>query len=694
MDPITDIEDLATGDSTTDIRQAKVSLPDAVIDDIVLALYQSHTSHYSDAVVAKRQWNYSLVIQQLMKKMKRDMERDRKRKDQKEKIQNSLSGVGYPDKNDIQAAYQRLIGDGRIPASGDFERKMRIKSVRSNSGVVVITVMTTPFIENDEGKPPESFSCAYDCFMCPNEFEIIYEESVDPVTNEVVKKEKKVYYPRSYRKGEDATDKGYKQNYDAVKQCMYTFAHFANTGHSVDKLEFIVKGGTFSLYPREYRRRFIRDLFYAANMLQHIDITEYSKNRTPELLDKLIASFPRKCHDDQRLEHIENEKAPNKIIGVTIETRPDQIGKKSNRELREDGVTRVELGIQSDDDEVLKLMNRGCGTRHSFAAIRKLKNDGFKVDAHLMLRNPRPLTDDSNVYVPLDISGYDPSVSWPKFSIETSAEKDCEMIDNIVSNEDYQVDQWKIYPVEISPFTTYYEWYKQGIYRPYGFKKLVKVLTHTMSKVPPHVRVNRISRGIIIKAGMTGDKKLDKYSSLSSSIRDHVERGMEKDGIPRMDIRSREIRNRNVNDYTFVLKTREHIGSGSREFFLSFETEDEKILAGFLRLRLPSEEINDTFPELSGAALIREAHVFGDMIKTEEKYAATQNRGFGRRLIASAEEISIQNGYKKISVISGVGARNYYRKFGYEIEGNYGYMIKHLNPSSGWFHMIKTYFGY
>jgi elongator complex protein 3 len=136
-------------------------------------------------------------------------------------------------------------------------------------------------------------------------------------------------------------------------------------------------------------------------------------------------------------------------------------------------------------------------------------------------------------------------------------------------------------------------------------------------------------------------------------------------------IRCREIKNIQIEEET-VLFIDEYEASEGREFFLSFESKDRKHLYSLLRLRLSK---NQFLPELSECALIREVHTYGQQAEIGEK-SETQHRGLGRKLIEQAEKIAKENGHSKISVISGVGVRNYYRKFGYKLVGEY--MIKEL----------------
>ena len=436
-------------------------------------------------------------------------------------------------------------------------------------------------------------------------------------------------------------------------------ATLSQNGHPLDKIELLVLGGTWSSYPLDYQQEFVRDLFFAAN-------TFYQRGEKRARLALV---------DEQR----ENEAAAVKIIGLTLETRPDTITQAELRRLRRYGCTRVQLGLQHTDDAVLRRINRGCTTADAKRALRLLKDAGYKVDVHLMPNLP---------------------TSTPAI--------DRAMLDQMLDDEDLQADQWKLYPCEIVPWTVIHDWHKQGKYWPYPEAELVDVLAQVKARVHPWIRINRVRRDIPMQYVLGGPA--------IPNLRHDVLAVMARNGTRCRCIRCREVGDRLPAllkaGGAVELRERRYRASGGVEIFLSFEAttsenssqhDGTSLCCGFLRLRLPRRaaaepepepepepEITKTFPELHGAALVRELHVYGQVLATAEALAAggggdkrdgagvAQSRGFGRRLLDRAEEIATAEGWGKVAIISGVGARNYYRKRGYELEGVGGYMVKPL----------------
>jgi ELP3 family radical SAM enzyme/protein acetyltransferase len=414
------------------------------------------------------------------------------------------------------------------------------------------------------------------------------------------------------------------------------------------KLEIIISGGTFNFYPRDYIEWFVTCMYFAANIYENF--REFNK-------------FPRDILSLEEEQQI-NETAPLRIIGLTIETRPDYLNpldfdKKEKdafsvlRFFRTLGVTRVQIGLQHTEDEVLKYVNRQCTDQKNREAIYFLKQNGFKVDGHWMLDLPMP-------------SHYDP------------VKTDMDMMTKVLSDSSYELDQWKIYPTEVTQFTKIREWYNSGEYNPYAELEdgrfLEEVIIHAKKMMKPWIRINRVIRdipNISIEGGNT-----------CTNMRNRIEQRMKEEGVSCKCIRCREIKLRKIDYNTVEFKKRVYEASNGIEYFLSFETQDERNLLGYLRLRL--NKTNDMVqPELYDTAFIRELHVLGKHTEINansetEKYA--QHRGYGKQLIKIAESIAKENGFKKIAIISGIGVREYYRKQGYHLENTY--MMKKINESS------------
>jgi ELP3 family radical SAM enzyme/protein acetyltransferase len=470
---------------------------------------------------------------------------------------------------------------------------------RSSSGVLVITLVTSPYPEVNGKK--QSFSCQWNCYYCPNE----------------------PGQPRSYLHDEPAVKRANADNFDPVLQFADRAQALAQKGHPIDKIEIIVLGGTWFSYPKEYRLEFCRDIFFAAN-------TFWTKEKRER---KTLSE-----------EQIFNEVANCKIIGLTLETRPDTVNIENIIEMRACGCTRVQLGVQHTNDEILEKINRKCSIFHVKFALQLLKDACFKVDIHLMPNLP----------------GATPEI-------------DRKMFETVLVDSQLQADQWKIYPCEVVPWTVIEKWYKNGTYQPYNIDELTSVLIDVKSKVHPWIRLNRVIRDIPSQYI---------FNDNIPNMRDDIKKKMHQLGLACKCIRCREIGNQQFNISEFGYKVRKYFSSGSWEYFLSFENEKDTIVA-FLRLRIPKVY---TFQSMQGMAFVRELHVYGQTTPVSNGAVHVQHSGFGKRLLRNAEFIGILHGCYKMAVISGVGTRGYYRKRGYTTMDENGYMIKHMMIK--WFHVL------
>lgn len=508
-----------------------------------------------------------------------------------------------------------------------YEELFQANAFRSQSGVLVIAVFTSPYPETVKNGElvKQAFSCEYDCYYCPAE----------------------PGQPRSYLLNEPGVLRANANNFDPIDQFTDRANTYVRTGHPIDKIELLVLGGTWSSYPKDYQDAFVRDIFYAANT--YFDIEKRPKMSVEEEIK-------------------ENETTTCRIIGLTLETRPDRVTPAELRNFRRLGVTRIQMGVQHTDDRILTRINRKCSAATVVKAIRLAKDCCFKIDIHLMPDLPQPLKEGVSPFK--NGGNFEPEDIDFDFSV---LEADRKMFDTVINNPDWQADQWKIYPCEVTKWTRIETDYARGAYKPYGQQTdpkeptpLFELLIDVMSKVKPWVRLNRIIRDIPSNEILGGN--------LNTSMRQNLDWEMQKRGLYCMDIRNREVKKRAIDMSQAILNERIYAASGGTEYFLSFETSDERILFGFLRLRLTANAGAGTFPELEGAALIRELHVYGQVKKVQQKksekdlFGTAQHSGFGKRLLQRAEEIAYKNGYKKMAVISGVGVKNYYRKFGFEDE--------------------------
>ncbi|MCL2156916.1 MAG: tRNA uridine(34) 5-carboxymethylaminomethyl modification radical SAM/GNAT enzyme Elp3 [Methanobrevibacter sp.] len=424
----------------------------------------------------------------------------------------------------------------------------------------------------------------------------------------------------------------YIQSYNRLKQ-LHT------VGHPVDKAELIVMGGTFPSRDSSYQEWFISQCLKAfvdfGVNLEDINLNTSSPVKTYPPNDYVL------------LEDIQlaNESAEVRCIGMTFETRPDYCKIEDVNRMLKMGVTRVELGVQTTYDFVYSRMERGHTVKDVIDANRILRDSGMKVAMHLMpglLPNP---------------------------------DMDLRMFKRLFNDESFKPDMLKIYPCLVTHGSKLYDLWKKGKYEPYDDSEAIDLIVKIKKILPKWVRTMRIQRDIPAKLIVAGVKK--------SNLGELVYNRLEEENIKCQCIRCREI-GHNLNKSKrsileideFKLFKEEYIATGGKEFFLSYEDKRQELLAGFLRLRFPSpkahrKEIDDK------TAIVRELHVYGNMLKIGiEGKTPGQHVGFGEKLLSHAEKIAKDSGKTKLLITSGIGARNYYRKFGYVKEGPY--MLKKL----------------
>ena len=562
----------------------------------------------------------------------------------------------FQSKTHILKAYYILLQRKEINYDSNFIKFGSIKSTRGCSGVQVITIFTSGsfmgkennHMNKDMNKDIEEFNktggCPMNCYYCP------FEKDENGIPTQ----------PRSYLSTEPGNKRATQNKHHPLGQMFDRLYQLEQIGHIPSiymdddkkgaKLEIIISGGTFNFYPKDYIYWFVTCMYYSANIYYNYRLTNYIEREMLSL------------EEEQKI----NETTKMRIIGLTIETRPDylipkesinmNIQKNSNvnsiqkdnryeiiQFFRELGITRVQIGIQHTNDIILKKVNRQCTDKQNKYAIKFLKDNGFKVDIHIMLDLP--------------------------FS---SPEEDISMLNKILTNEEYEADQWKIYPTETTPFTVIKKWYDEGKYIPYADgrnnEKLIEVIMSAKKIMKPWIRINRIVRDIpseSIEGGIN-----------CPEMRDIISHKMKELGIYCKCIRCREIKLEIINDNDIKQFIRHYIGSDGDEYFISYETFDEKKLIGFIRLRL-NKTFNNSMPELNGYAFIRELHVLGHHTTVGTESKGVQHKGYGSLLLQKAEEIAYKNGYIGISIISGVGVREYYEKKGYHLHNHN--MVKVFN---------------
>lgn len=524
--------------------------------------------------------------------------------------------IKQPSNRRLLEAYQNLVKKKRIRQDVQLEKLMRKADIRTLSGVAIVTSLTKPY------------PCPGDCVYCPTE--------------------KKM--PKSYLASEPAAARALGLNFNPYEQMLRRIDTLKKNGHPTDKIEYIIKGGTWNAYPLKYQYWFILQSFQACNDLTRrikVKTQNFASQQTIEQLQQALT-----------IEQDYNDKhAKHKIIGLTLETRPDAISPKTIFHMRQQGCTRIELGLQAPDDKILTLVNRGHSVEDFKDAIYLLRRAGFKVDLHFMP----------------DLPG-------------TTAQHDIEMYKELFSNPGFKPDMVKIYPCTVIKNTELYDCYTKGIYKPYSQKELFEALIKMKTHTPRYCRISRLIRDIPaneIKGGNT-----------VTNLREALQAEMQKRGLKCNCLRCREVGHVNTSarkhfsTTTPKLFIEKYNVIGGTEYFLSFEDNKRQAVFAFLRLRIPilvpsfakkgaRGELQKYLPEIKNSAFIRELHTYGQLVELgKENKTASQHRGMGKKLVQEAEKIVEKNGYKKMAIISGVGVRGYYRKLGYKKQGTY--MVKKL----------------
>ncbi len=480
-----------------------------------------------------------------------------------------------PRDSDILAGYRELVAKGVWEKDIAIERLLTTRAVRTLSGVTPFAVMTKPYV------------CPGMCTFCPLELGM----------------------PKSYLSDEPAAARAKKLGFDPRLQISSRLTQLVDTGHDTDKIELIVIGGTFGNYPTAYKRQFFKDMIDTVNGSESASLEEAQ---------------------------IKNETAPRRIVGMSVETRPDWIDEAEVRLFRELGVTKVQVGVQAFDEKILARIKRGHSLQKVADATRLLKDAGIKVCYHFMPNLPG---------------------STPK--------KDLDMARLMYTDPRFKPDFVKIYPAQVIPGTEMHREWERGEYTPYSDELLKDVLKKISLVTPPTVRVDRLVRDI--------SKKWVAAGTRATNMRQYVEAELKKEGKVCRCIRCREIHGR-TSTGTPHLVDRKMATFGGTEHLLTYESKGS--LFSLLRLRLPDSD-STLFPELGGAALIRELHTYGKTVPHDQKGSRdTQHHGLGKRLMIAAERRARAAGYKKIAVISSIGTREYYRHLGYSREGYY--MCKRL----------------
>lgn len=496
-----------------------------------------------------------------------------------------LPGGGHVAKHALVAAYRAAVQNGEWAEDVHLLARIRMKPMRTLSGVTTVTVLTKPY------------PCPGECIFCPTD----------------------VRMPKSYLPDEPGAARGYQNNFDPYDQVRARLSDYDTLGHPTDKIELLILGGTWSAYRKDYQEWFIRRCFDAMNGAA-----------SPSLAEA------------QRI----NETAAHRNVGLVIETRPDRITPQEIAWLRYLGVTKVQIGVQSLDDRIQDLNRRGHTNAETLQASARLRAAGFKIVAHWMP----------------NLLGATPDSDRADFARLWTAER---------GGLGVSPDELKIYPTQLLENTDLHQYWLRGEYQPYTTQQLVELIADIKPTIPEYCRVNRVIRDIPSTHVVAGNKR--------TSLRMDIDAELERRGQACRCIRCREVRGRSVSPAQLRLVDQVYHPLHSEEHFLSYVTADDKI-AAYLRLSLPAvsgnlssaashapSEIQAAIPELAGAALIREVHVYGQSLPVgREQPGAAQHTGLGTALLAQADEIAWQAGYRRMAVIAAVGTRRYYEARGFE----------------------------
>lgn len=473
--------------------------------------------------------------------------------------------------------------------------KLLAKPIRTASGIAVVAVMCKPH------RCPHINFTGNICVYCPGGPDSDFE-----------------YSTQSYTGFEPTSMRAIRARYDPYIQTRHRVDQLKQLGHNVDKVEFIIMGGTFMSLSDEYRDYFIRNL--------HDALSGHKSNSVAEAVRY-------------------SERSNSKVIGITIETRPDYCVQSHITDMLNYGCTRLEIGVQSVYEDVALDTNRGHTVQAVCETFCMVKDAGFKVVVHMMPNLPN-----------------------------VDLERDYEQFVQFFEDPRFRADGLKLYPTLVIRGTGLYELWKTGRYKSYPPSVLIDLVAKILALIPPWTRVYRVQRDIPMPLVSSGVEH--------GNLRELALARMKDLGLKCRDIRTREVGISEIHEKVrpdqVELVRRDYAANGGNETFLSYEDPEQDILIGLLRLRKCTDKY--TFrPELMGSvSIIRELHVFGSVVPVSERSADKfQHQGYGVMLVEHAELIAKnEHQSKKIAIISGVGTRNYYRKLGYELEGPY--MIKSL----------------
>jgi len=541
-------------------------------------------------------------------------------------------GGGFFSKTEMIRAF-RVFSEGPEPPMSwtmnerELLAKLKMKPTRTQSGVAPVTVLTKPF------------PCPGQCIFCPND----------------------VRMPKSYLADEPGAQRAALNRFDPYAQVWNRLLALYRMGHSVQKVELIVLGGTWSSYPESYQRYFIKRCFDAVNEFGQgeqrepytppTDLTpRFESLQSPLELSpgdggahnaynhavsahlraaqggRLTARGEEASWEELERAHSDNESARCRVVGLVMETRPDEVTVEEVKRLRRLGATKAQVGVQSTRDELLLLNKRGHDVATARRALSLLRAAGFKLHVH-----------------------------WMANLFGADVQSDIEDFATLFSDASLRPDELKLYPCSLIPRTELMRRYEEGAWRPYDREELIELLCAVLPMTPPYCRLSRVIRDIPSTDIHAGNHE--------TNFREVAEEELQRRGVKLQEIRAREIKQLSPPQEAPQLERYSYQSAQGEELFISAVSQG--YLLGFCRLSLPQGA--PIFDELEGRAMIREVHVYGQSLKLGEGGEAhAQHRGLGRRLVEEAARLSKARSYQGLAVISAIGTRAYYERLGFE----------------------------
>jgi elongator complex protein 3 len=496
----------------------------------------------------------------------------------------------------------------------ELEAVLQRKPVRTASGVSPVAIMTSPH-RCPHGK----------CLYCPGGPDSEFSSA------------------QSYTGHEPAAARGKQNDYDPYGQVRLRLEQLREIGHPVGKAELILMGGTMTARSHDYQEWFVKRALEAMN--------DFDVDAEPAPAEGESFAQDPEASDFRYVEDVvaENETADVRNVATTFETKPDWCDPEQIDRMLALGGTKVEVGVQTTFERINREMHRGHGVQASIDANRRLRDAGFKVGFHMMPGQPG-----------------------------MSEEMCLEDFRRLFADTDYRPDYLKIYPTLIVEGTATYDMHHRGDFEPLGNEQAADLVAEIKDMIPRYTRLQRVQRDIpadFIEAGVW-----------KSNLRQLARKRMDEHGYTCECIRCREVGMNDEDPETIELSVEEYDVAGGREHFISVEDPEKDLLVGFCRLRFPNDPVRR---ELTDAALVRELHVYGSQVGVGSAPAAAtpdaggtaagpetgdqqQHRGFGRRLLGTAEDLAADAGFETLAVLSGIGVRQYYReKLGYKQDGPY-----------------------